>query len=221
METLKLRFELTSAATFGRGDGVAGLVDREVEHDADGLPYLRGRALKGLLAEEGANLLYALDIQGKGSDWWPVAETLFGRPGSTLADRGLLRVGDARLPKQLRDAVAYALAGEDAQLTPDKVLESLTSIRRQTSMSPSGAPEHGSLRATRVILPGIVFESELRFHGEPDHQALALLAACVLALRRAGTARNRGRGRLRAWLCDGETDVTETYFKGFVQGVRK
>jgi hypothetical protein len=55
-----LRFELLSDTTFGRGDGVAGWVDQEVEHDADGLPFLHGRTLKGLLREEGVNILFAL-----------------------------------------------------------------------------------------------------------------------------------------------------------------
>lgn len=63
MTAYKLQFDLRSAATFGRGDGVAGLVDEEVEHDGDGLPFLRGRTLKGLLAEECANILYALELQ--------------------------------------------------------------------------------------------------------------------------------------------------------------
>ena len=44
--------------------GVAGLIDREVEHDRYGLPYLHGRTLKGLLGEEADNLLYALDPAG-------------------------------------------------------------------------------------------------------------------------------------------------------------
>ena len=29
----KIRLELKSASTFGNGDGVAGVVDREIEHD--------------------------------------------------------------------------------------------------------------------------------------------------------------------------------------------
>ena len=46
---LILRLELLGDAIFGRGDGVAGLVDIDVEHDELGLPYLHGRGVKGLL----------------------------------------------------------------------------------------------------------------------------------------------------------------------------
>ncbi len=213
-----LRFELQSAATFGRGDGVAGLVDSEVEYDTCGIPFLRGRALKGLLAEECANLLYALELQGRANWWQSVAYRLFGQPGSTLDDIGLLRVGDARLPDPLQRALRNMVTMGD--LSADDVLESLTAIRRQTSINEAGAPEKGSLRAMRVILPGTIFEAMLEFAEPPDQPALALLAACVLAWQRAGTGRNRGRGRLRASLIDPQgLDITEQSFRFFAQGV--
>lgn len=41
--TLWLKFTLLSDTAFGRGDGVAGLVDAEVLHDPYGLPYLGGK----------------------------------------------------------------------------------------------------------------------------------------------------------------------------------
>lgn len=216
----RLQFELRSAATFGRGDGVAGLVDREVEHDADGLPFLRGRTLKGLLAEECANILYALSLQNRTDIWSEVAYRLFGRPGSTTDDTGALRVGDARLPEPLLNALKSAVAAGDLQ--PDEVLEALTAIRRQTSMNELGAPEKRSLRSMRVVLPGVVFEARLEFSEEPDDRTLGLLAACVLAWRRAGTSRNRGRGRLQARLLDrnGE-DITQRCFRAFAAEMKR
>lgn len=65
MRTYWLKFTLKSDATFGRGDGVAGMVDSEVQHDSYGLPYLGGRTIKGLLGEECASILFALRQQGK------------------------------------------------------------------------------------------------------------------------------------------------------------
>lgn len=218
MSAYKLQFELHSAATFGRGDGVAGLVDREVEHDADGLPFLRGRTLKGLLAEECANILYALELQNSAGDWPNTAYRLFGRPGSMANDIGTLRLGDARLPESLLAAVKSAIVNKE--LRDEEVLESLTAIRRQTSMNEHGAPEKGSLRSMRVILPGAVFEATMEFHGPPDERTLGLLAACVLAFRRAGTGRNRGRGRLQARLLDNNgADITERCFGVFAKEV--
>jgi hypothetical protein len=220
---LYIRLQLKSDATFGRGDGIAGLVDEEVEHDArTGLPFLRGRTLKGLLAEECANILFALSKQNASAytQFEQAAKFLFGKPGSTLEDDAMMHVGAAMLPKKLRDAVEADV--ERGKLKPADVLESLTAIRRQTAVDEkTGAPEEGSLRSMRVVLRETPFTAELSFDEDPDDVAKALLAACVLSFRRAGTGRNRGRGRLTARLFDEQDrDITEECFSLFRRLVR-
>lgn len=199
---LKLHITLMSDTTFGRGDGVAGLVDQEVEHDtATGLPFLRGRTLRGLLVEECANIVAVLPETVQPT-FDQAAKHLFGTPGSGLDTAGSLIVGAAKLPETVRDAVTDAV--EAKQIHPTAVLDSLTDIRRQTAVAENGAPDEGSLRAMRVILRQTKFVADLHFtpsgKQDEDEQALALLAASVMALRRAGTGRNRGRGRLQACL---------------------
>jgi hypothetical protein len=207
---------LMSDATFGRGDGVAGLLDIEVEHDVYGLPYMRGRTLKGLLVEECANVLYALQQTSCSqtlAQCATMARLLFGHPGSTLADGALMRVGAAMLPRVLREAVAHEI--DTARLTPEDVLASLTAIRRQTAVNEeTHAPEKNSLRSLRVVLRNTTFIAELECAPQVDCEAAkALLAATVLALRRAGTGRNRGRGRLQAKLYDSQGyEVTTAWF---------
>lgn len=87
-------------------------------------------------------------------------------------------------------------------------------------MDETGVPlEHG-LRTVRVILRGTPFEAYLDFSAPPSQDDLALLAACVKAFRRAGTGRNRGRGRLKAELLDRSgRPITEEHFKVFREGV--
>lgn len=218
MKTYILRLHLNSDATFGRGDGVPGLVDAEVEHDQYGLPFLRGRTLKGLLVEECANILYALKQQGRAADnddvWHKAAKFLFGQPGSTPSDDGEMYVGDARLPEELRQAVTYEI-DERKTLRSIDVLESLTSIRRQTAMTVHGAPETGSLCAMRVLLRKTVFESVLSFNVDPAGKPeLGLLAACIVSLRRVGTGRNRGRGCVTALLAE-HADADEATAQAF------
>lgn len=220
---LQLRIELKSDATFGRGDGVVGLVDEEVEHDAStGLPFLRGRTLKGLLAEECANILYALRRQNSLAYFRleDAARFLFGQPGSTLKDEARMHVGPALLPEELRAAIEADI--RQGILKPAHVLEALTAIRRQTAVDEkTGAPEEGSLRSMRVVLRTTRFIAELNFDEEPDQTAKALLAACILSLRRAGTGRNRGRGRLTARLHDDRgNDITDECFQHFRQLVK-
>ncbi len=134
--TLYIHLKLKSDATFGRGDGVAGLVDEEVEHDAEtGLPFVRGRPLKGLLAEECANILFALSRQKSPvyANFEQAAKLLFGQPGSSLSDDAMMHVGPARLPKELRDAIEADVKRGD--LKPADILESLTAISRQTAVN--------------------------------------------------------------------------------------
>ncbi|MEA3395843.1 MAG: hypothetical protein U9R05_00075 [Chloroflexota bacterium] len=212
MQTYKLKITLLSDTTPGRGDGVAGFVDVEVEHDRYGMPYLRGRSLKGLLVEEWANLRFALEQAGVAlKDWDKAAYTLFGRPGSTLDDGAALHVGHARLPADLRQAISADIRAK--KYGADDVLESLTAVRYQTAIEPNGRPAEHSLRAMRVIRRETVFEATLRFPAQPSDNALALLSACTHAVRRLGTARNRGRGRVKMRLYDSKArPITEQHF---------
>jgi hypothetical protein len=198
-KTLTLKFELLSAATFGRGDGLPGIIDREVEHDQYGFPFLRGRSLRGLLAEEMRGLLYALGLEDD-ERWKRSRNRLLGTDGRMTDESGILHVGDASLPEMLRLLLAESIDEKKGDITRSNVLESMTAIRRQTAMTAFGVPEPASLRAMRVILRGTIFESRLTFDAEPEPLDKALLAATALAWRRAGIGRNRGRGRLRAWL---------------------
>lgn len=219
MKEYTLKLELLSDATFGRGDGVAGLVDVEVQHDAYGLPYLGGRALKGLLGAECDDLVFALERAGQGTRWQAAAERLFGQSGATAQGWAGLRIGPAQLPDDLRAAIVWDV--DNGRLTRAEVLETLTTLRRQTAMDPvTGAPRKETLRSLRLILRRTTFAARLTFAQEPSADDLALLAATVKALRRVGTGRNRGHGRLRAELLDATGQpVTDTLFETFRKAV--
>jgi RAMP superfamily len=226
MSTYILKIKLLSDTTFGRGDGVAGLVDQEVEHDRYGFPYLRGRTLKGLLSEECDNLIAVLPDDNQRQHWQEVANRLFGVPGSSLDTQAKIHVGDACLPGDLRKAIAAQLDAEQKKkqsnpkykpaLTSTDILESLTTIRRQTAIDPEdGAPAEHSLRSARVILRELPFESKLLFEtelhkdSEDDKDLLSLLAVGTLALRRIGSGRNRGRGHVQCSLHDSTNEITK------------
>jgi CRISPR/Cas system CSM-associated protein Csm3 (group 7 of RAMP superfamily) len=208
-----LSFILDSDATFGRGDGVAGVVDAEVQHDEFGCPYLGGRSLKGLLVNECAEIWAAIPEEAT-PRWEKAAKRLFGVPGSGLEDGALMTFGDAQLPEDLRRAIAYDFRRK--KIKREEVLDSITSFRTQTAIDDTGVARKHSLRTMRVILRNTPFEAKLHFAREPSTDDLALLAACTKAFRRAGTGRNRGRGRLTAELKDSSGDcITEKYFEIF------
>jgi len=221
MSEYRLRFTLLSDATFGRGDGLAGVVDAEVQHDPTGLPYLAGRTLKGLLGAECADIVFAIgQARPEQRDRWEAAaQRLFGKTGGALEGEANLCVGPAQLPTDLRTRIAQDV--EDGRITRAEVLESVTALRRQTAMDAvTGAPLENTLRAMRVILRGTPFDATLSFREPPSEDELALLAACIKALRRAGTGRNRGRGKLTAELCEATgIQVTEQHFEQFRKAV--
>ncbi len=221
-----LMLTLLSDTTFARGDGVSGVVDEEIEYDsATGLPYVRGRTLKGLLTEECANLLYGLErANAPGlARLQAAASRLFGEAGSEHEGAGLLHVGAALLPDDVQQAVREHIQTRDHQkkLTPAEVLDAYTVIRRQTANDLSGAPALGSLRSARAVIRGTVFNAVLSYNGaDDDRDAVMLLAACVVAVHRAGSTRNRGRGRLAASLHAENVDLASalTDFEGIARG---
>jgi hypothetical protein len=222
-----LKIELMSDTLFGRGDGLAGVVNAEVQHDAYGLPYLGGKALKGILGATCAEILFGLQQANRAGDWSSYAADLFGKPGSTQDDMGVMHVGEARLPSDLQAAIAQDIASSSNSLEPIDVLEALTTLRRQTAMdAASGAPKKETLRAIRVIRRELTFTARLSFYEPPTEKHLALLAAIVKAFRRVGTQRNRGLGLIKADLFDTEPltpDVlsqTDTLFQQFEEVVR-
>lgn len=205
MNHYKLQIHLLSDTTFGRGDGIAGLIDQEVEHDPHGFPYLRGRTLKGLLSEECDNMINVLSRHQQ-PHWHRVASILFGRPGSSLDTIASIHVGDARLPEDIRQAIAYQIKQNNLQKA--EVLDSLTTIRRQTSIDiETGTPDRGSLRSSRVVLRDLTLTADLSFVKLPprdlaDEDLESLLLVGVKALRYLGSSRNRGRGHVRCMLLD-------------------
>lgn len=230
---LQLNIKLLSDTTFGRGDGVAGLVDQEVEHDCYGFPYLRGRTLKGLLSEECDNLIILLKDEIY-KHWKDVRNKLFGVSGSVIETISIMHVGDACLPEKLREAVGIQIEKEREKdqpaLTPTDILHSLTTIRRQTAINPNnGTADSGSLRSARVVMrdwasptlcehPNTLprFTAFLLFDEEPTPDMKALLAVSVLALRHIGSGRNRGRGHVQCSLCDANgQDITKDFIHRF------
>lgn len=217
-----IKIELLSDTTFGRGDGVAGLVDQEVEHDNYGFPYLRGRTLKGLLREECDNLVWFLS-----DDWKILANTLFGVSGSELGTMAKIHIGDASLPEDLRQAVALQFEQQKSNLITTDILYSLTTIRRQTAInSKSGATKEKSLRSGRVILRELCFTAPIIFNiksVEDIDKMLTILAPATLALRRIGSGRNRGRGHVKCTLWGKKSElnnyqeITKKYLQQFEQ----
>lgn len=220
MANYTLRILTKSDAVFGSGSGMNSQVDIEIQHDSYGCPFLGGKAIKGLLDDECANILFSLYKQNKLGKWPEIVNSLFGVSGSGLHEGGCLRFGNAELPPLLRQAIVNEV--KNGRIRPAEVLKSLTSIRYQTAINyATGAAEDKSLRSKQILLREIPLEAELFLEGETP-EMLQILSAAVKAFRRAGLGRNRGSGELHASLHDSSNqDVTDTYYQLFLDKLQE
>jgi len=203
-----LHIKLLSDSTFSRGEGSAGIVDTEVEHDDFGLPFIGGKTIRGLLRD---SWLAMCDRLPELND---AAERVLGRSRS-LDEACRLRIADAYLPDPIRHTVRAAVERVDKPLSRETILAAFTSIRYQTAENRNtGAPESTTLRSTRLVLRGFVFEASLVWLDgyKPGSEDLRVLALCALATRHGGLLRNRGRGHICLTL-DGDLTRTRRFVK--------
>lgn len=206
-----LQIKLLSDTTFGRGEGMAGIVDVEVEHDAYGMPYISGRSIRGLLRD------CWLSMEAHFPELHDAAARVLGH-SQAMDDACRLRLSDATLPHEIRELVRRAVERNEYPISPRAMLEAFTTIRYQTAEDrATGAPDATTLRSSRVVLRGFVFESRLSWLNgyEPTAGDLQVLALCALSCRHGGLLRNRGRGHLQVTL-DGDLDQTRRYLEATI-----
>ena len=204
-----LQIELLSDATFSRGEGAAGVVDTEVERDELGMPFISGKTVRGLLRDSW------LSMSPYFPDLVDAAERVLGR-SQAVDESCRLRIGDATVPSAIGRAVREAAKRSEHRLSSGAILDGFTSIRHQTAEDrETGAPETTTLRSSRVVLRGFVFQASLSWLDgyQPTTAEVRLLALCALAARHGGLLRNRGRGHIRMTL-DGALHATREYAKG-------
>jgi CRISPR-associated protein Csx10 len=197
---MEIRLEIISPLCLASSVGAtAGDVDSETE-TVNGVPVLRGKSLKGLLVEETANLLTALETQP--GAWYEAATRLYGISGRT---QGVLRLEDGWI-------FGLPRSGEAEELREN--FEAVTTVRRQTAIDyETGAAEKHSLRSARLLRSGLTFVNKVTTSEPLGPRECGLLAAAVSALRRAGLSRNRGWGEVRTRLFRQGQDVTTRWMQ--------
>lgn len=183
--SLKLEFKILSFWRVGTGAGLAASLDSRCARDADGLPMVPGKQVRGLLRDA---VRQAVDI-GWVKD--VTVEALFGSRADEVAvegvsDKGCLRVEDARL------AVAD-IAGLRGN---DKLIAGLFQGKRSTAMDPSkGTAKPKSLRFDEVAIP-VTLYAEVSMFGRAPTGWREAIAKTLPLIRELGADRTRGLGRV-------------------------
>jgi len=197
-----LRILLLSDTTFGAGSTNATEVDVEIELD-DGVPVVSVKRIAALLKEQWlamaqvfpGDALLAREVLGEGGDLVP-------------GGAALLHLDTAQLGDGLLAWVLYARQRTDFKIPSDRLLRAMTTKRAQTARDRTTyGPAAATLRSSRALIRGISFEAPLSMPGaNPDHWRL--LARLCLAVRHAGSGRNRGRGHVQLDLIENDIEVT-------------
>lgn len=161
----------------GTGRGSGSHLDALIERDAEGLPYLPGKTVKGLL-RDALRLWEYWESDNTSS----LTDSLFGTTGTS----GLLRIGDARIP--LRERTALAMRAELKPLLFESLFNTAIDHER-------GAYAKKSLRGIEVALPMELGAeiTPLRDGVPPDW--CSTLRKALPFVRGIGACRNRGLGR--------------------------
>ncbi|MGH7091670.1 MAG: RAMP superfamily CRISPR-associated protein [Stellaceae bacterium] len=200
-----LRLHMLSDWHVGTGGGRPRSVDRLMTRDADGLPCIPAKTLKGIWRDACEQAAFALDNGDPAGQWQQYVFVVFGdqparRNEGAIAPTGpragIIALRLAQLPSPLREAVA---------VRPD-LRAALTLVKPGIAIDPrTGAAREDFLHFDEYGRAGLVLEmkGEISPLGDPQANmaASALLIAGLSLIERLGGRRRRGAGRCRVELC--------------------
>jgi CRISPR/Cas system CSM-associated protein Csm3 (group 7 of RAMP superfamily) len=180
METKKISYTIAFFSDWHAGSGLSGGAEADalVIKDADNLPFLPGKTIKGLLKDA---LYDMMAVQPDLIDSNKV-DILFGKDtANAQTESDKLFFSNAILPDAVRKEINQDLS--------TYLYRNISS----TSIAKNGVAEQGSLRTIEVTLP-IALEGYIS--GENlDAKDLDLLEKAMKWTRSIGYNRNRGLGR--------------------------
>lgn len=175
-----IKYEIRFYSYWHCGSGLAAgaSMDSIVVRDSDGLPYVPGKTLKGLVRE---NIEEYFDLDKKEID------SMFG-----TRVEGALNGGERPMQGMSHFSNATISDSERQKIVENRWQRLLYDSIAQTSIDEkTGTAKEFSLRTTEVVIP-------CTLHGEIDNVDDAMADKVELALRmikRLGVNRNRGFGR--------------------------
>ncbi|MDR1375863.1 MAG: RAMP superfamily CRISPR-associated protein, partial [Synergistaceae bacterium] len=192
-QTLVLTFE--SDWHIGSGAGIPGSVDRQVLRDKNGLPYVPGKTLTGILRDAAEWVASIRDAAEKGDRWRKVRTALFGEQPETYekgksaaASAAAIGIGSAVFSPETQK---YMIEHKD-------VLASLFVVRPGVKIDPkTGRSLEKHLFFTEEVRGGCSLSAPLQKTRELSSDEEKLLSDAIKAVRRVGGGRRRGRGKCK------------------------
>lgn len=178
MMMANVRYKITFYSNWHCGSGLAAGADTDelVIKDREGLPYVPGRTVKGLLREAATMLRQFMNISEESID------RLFGQSGDAedFGCRSNVSFTDAEL---CRD--------ERFNIIDNQLKEYLYMSVASTAIETDGIAKEHSLRKIETTIPCCVYGSVLNV----DERDIEVLTHAFKWVKRLGLGRNRGYGR--------------------------
>lgn len=178
----------------GTGSGHRGSLDRTVQRDVTGLPYVPAKSLRGVWRDACENVALALDSETTSNSpdtqgvWMEWVRWLFGTaegPASQAPEASKISIGSARYSDEVAE-----------RLNDPALAEYATVIRAGVSIDPqTGTALANNLRFIEFGRAGSVLSAKLKARSDIPAEGLALLVAGAKLVDHLGGKRRRGGGR--------------------------
>lgn len=204
---LILKITTLSDTQIGSGRSFGAVIDSDIEFDRYGLPYIPAKRIKGLFRNAVEDLSKVGLLQFNKDHW----EALFGKEGSECGAPITFDNLMMENHEHLHPWLEYLFSKYKNAFNTHLIQEHFTTLRSQTAIDPDTktAKDH-SLRTIRVLQKGYSFCGKIHLKEDADKDAfLNALSMATLLLRRIGGQRNRGFGKVKVELFDGNGSLTE------------
>lgn len=188
MDKYNIEIELKSETILGSGESVPGSVDLEVLYDDYGLPYLKGKTLKGRLREEAENITRLDNKTFNKKD----IDELFGYEDKNEFNKIIFF--DATVSENVKNAINEAI--NNSSIEKEDIFNALTDTRIFTSIGKDGVALDTTLRQIRVIHKGLILNAKINIVSDLSEKEEVLLALSVASLKHIGLMCNRGKGNV-------------------------
>lgn len=197
-----ITIKLLSETIFGNGQSKNGIVNTDVLLDEEGFPYYLGKSFKGCLKKSINTILKPFYSRNE-CQFDEIVNKLFGsakRNNTNEQNEGILRFTNFYLDKKITEVFNECkLKGEQNK---DLILSSLTDIRFGIKMGDNGVSEFKSLRASRVLKKGLVFNGAISCSRKLKNLELDILENGVKSLKNLGISKSRGKGLVQVKIGD-------------------
>lgn len=202
MKKINIQIKLKSPTLLSNGEP-EGLYDESYMQDQYRLPVFPAKRLKGLLRESCTELL---EWSGNGSKAKDIIDFIFGKTGaSNETTSSRIQIFNGEIIRRSEWVDIILKSHECPKILA--AIDSYFSMKvAQTQIKEDGIAKEGSLRQFKLLAPkeDACFETTIVLSNELEGDLIHLIKAGLINIRRVGTGRNRGWGKVHLKLEDNQ-----------------